>query len=206
VSIRHPRHRASGRAGGDGASVTPILLSGKGHHTYGAWNTPPITSRTRGVGFCAGRIEPHHPVDFCPHWADVPAKTAATTVSRFVASEWVAASTAAFGPGRRGAKISYGYQLVDPPECDKRVNSWPRLLWSITSTINRADGVVIATNAADRKFREAGVQRSETSPSSADQRSLGQMTPDQQHQYSLAARWPFLWHRPCDGAFPRRVM
>ncbi|UWR23280.1 serine hydrolase [Sulfitobacter sp. S190] len=74
---------------------------------------------------------------------------------QIVPAEWVAASTAPSAPTQPG-EIGYGYQWWIP------VNAEPgefmaRGVYGQYIYINRAAGVVVAVNAADRKFREAGV-------------------------------------------------
>tara|TARA_R100000935_G_scaffold2689_2_gene7175 strand:+ start:1721 stop:2893 length:1173 start_codon:yes stop_codon:yes gene_type:complete len=74
---------------------------------------------------------------------------------QIVPAEWVAASTAPSAPTSEG-QISYGYQWWIPQGATEG-EFMARGVYGQYIYINRADGVVIATNAADRKFREAGV-------------------------------------------------
>ena len=74
---------------------------------------------------------------------------------QIVPAEWVAASTAPSAPTAEG-QIGYGYQWWIPQGATEG-EFMARGVYGQYIYINRADGVVIATNAADRKFREAGV-------------------------------------------------
>ena len=74
---------------------------------------------------------------------------------QIVPADWVAASTAPSAPTQDG-EIGYGFQWwipVGAPEGEFMA----RGIYGQYVYINRARGVVIATNAADRKFREEGV-------------------------------------------------
>tara|TARA_Y100000815_G_scaffold272522_1_gene301616 strand:- start:1895 stop:3067 length:1173 start_codon:yes stop_codon:yes gene_type:complete len=74
---------------------------------------------------------------------------------QIVPADWVAASTAPSAPTAEG-QIGYGYQWWIPQDATEG-EFMARGVYGQYIYINRADGVVIATNAADRKFREAGV-------------------------------------------------
>ena len=74
---------------------------------------------------------------------------------QIVPADWVAASTAPSAPTAEG-QIGYGYQWWIPQAATEG-EFMARGVYGQYIYINRADGVVIATNAADRKFREAGV-------------------------------------------------
>ena len=74
---------------------------------------------------------------------------------QIVPADWVAASTAPSAPTAEG-QIGYGYQWWIPQAATEG-DFMARGVYGQYIYINRADGVVIATNAADRKFREAGV-------------------------------------------------
>ena len=74
---------------------------------------------------------------------------------QIVPADWVAASTAPSAPTAEG-QIGYGYQWWIPQGATEG-EFMARGVYGQYIYINRADGVVIATNAADRKFREAGV-------------------------------------------------
>ena len=74
---------------------------------------------------------------------------------QIVPADWVAASTAPSAPTAEG-QIGYGYQWWIPQDATEG-DFMARGVYGQYIYINRADGVVIATNAADRKFREAGV-------------------------------------------------
>jgi len=74
---------------------------------------------------------------------------------QIVPADWVAASTAPSAPTTEG-QIGYGYQWWIPQDATEG-EFMARGVYGQYIYINRADGVVIATNAADRKFREAGI-------------------------------------------------
>ena len=74
---------------------------------------------------------------------------------QIVPADWIAASTAPSAPTAEG-QIGYGYQWWIPQDATEG-EFMARGVYGQYIYINRADGVVIATNAADRKFREAGV-------------------------------------------------
>ena len=74
---------------------------------------------------------------------------------QIVPAEWVAASTAPTAPTEPGA-IGYGYQWWVPKGAAQG-EFMARGVYGQYIYINQADGVVIATNAADRKFRNPGV-------------------------------------------------
>ena len=74
---------------------------------------------------------------------------------QIVPADWIAASTAPSAPTAEG-QIGYGYQWWIPQGATEG-EFMARGVYGQYIYINRADGVVIATNAADRKFREAGV-------------------------------------------------
>ena len=74
---------------------------------------------------------------------------------QIVPADWVAASTAPSAPTAEG-QIGYGYQWWIPQDATEG-EFMARGVYGQYIYINRADGVVIATNAADRKFREAGI-------------------------------------------------
>ena len=74
---------------------------------------------------------------------------------QIVPADWIAASTAPSAPTAEG-QIGYGYQWWIPQGATEG-EFMARGVYGQYIYINRADGVVIATNAADRKFREAGI-------------------------------------------------
>jgi len=74
---------------------------------------------------------------------------------QIVPADWVAASTAPSAPTAEG-QIGYGYQWWIPQGATEG-EFMARGVYGQYIYINRADGVVIATNAADRKFRDTGV-------------------------------------------------
>ncbi|MBW4961242.1 serine hydrolase [Sulfitobacter sp. CW3] len=74
---------------------------------------------------------------------------------QIVPAEWVTASTAPTAPTEPGA-IGYGYQWWVPKGAAEG-EFMARGVYGQYIYINQADGVVIATNAADRKFRNPGV-------------------------------------------------
>ncbi|SFS98609.1 hypothetical protein SAMN04488040_2612 [Sulfitobacter marinus] len=74
---------------------------------------------------------------------------------QIVPAAWVAASTAPTAPTEPGA-IGYGYQWWVPQGAAPG-EFMARGIYGQYIYINQADGVVIATNAADRKFRNPGV-------------------------------------------------
>ncbi|HDZ83538.1 MAG TPA: class C beta-lactamase-related serine hydrolase [Roseobacter sp.] len=74
---------------------------------------------------------------------------------QIVPADWVAASTAASAPTQTG-EISYGYQWWIP-KGPQPGEFMARGVYGQYIYINRPDGVVIATNAADRSFREPGI-------------------------------------------------
>ena len=74
---------------------------------------------------------------------------------QIVPADWVAASTAPSAPTTEG-QIGYGYQWWIPQGATEG-EFMARGVYGQYIYINRADGVVIATNAADRKFRDTGV-------------------------------------------------
>jgi len=74
---------------------------------------------------------------------------------QIVPADWIAASTAPSAPTAEG-QIGYGYQWWIPQDATEG-EFMARGVYGQYIYINRADGVVIATNAADRKFREAGI-------------------------------------------------
>ena len=74
---------------------------------------------------------------------------------QIVPADWVDASTEATAPTAQDA-IGYGFQWWVPKGADEG-EFMARGVYGQYIYINRPLGVVIATNAADRKFREAGV-------------------------------------------------
>lgn len=74
---------------------------------------------------------------------------------QIIPADWVAASTAPSAPTEAG-NIGYGYQWWIPADAPEG-EFMARGIYGQYVYINRARGVVIATNAADRKFREDGV-------------------------------------------------
>ncbi|SFR38906.1 serine hydrolase domain-containing protein [Litoreibacter janthinus] len=74
---------------------------------------------------------------------------------QIVPADWVDASTAATAPTAQDA-IGYGFQWWVPKGADEG-EFMARGVYGQYIYINRPLGVVIATNAADRKFRETGV-------------------------------------------------
>tara|TARA_R110002049_G_scaffold101055_7_gene245503 strand:+ start:594 stop:1757 length:1164 start_codon:yes stop_codon:yes gene_type:complete len=74
---------------------------------------------------------------------------------QIVPEDWVAASTAPSAPTQAG-EIGYGYQWWFPQGAVEG-EFMARGIYGQYVYINRTRGVVIATNAADRKFREDGV-------------------------------------------------
>ena len=74
---------------------------------------------------------------------------------QIVPEDWVAASTAPSAPTQAG-EIGYGYQWWIPQGAVEG-EFMARGIYGQYVYINRTRGVVIATNAADRKFREDGV-------------------------------------------------
>ncbi len=74
---------------------------------------------------------------------------------QIVPQDWVAASTAASAPTQAG-EIGYGYQWWIPQGAVAG-EFMARGIYGQYVYINRERGVVIATNAADRRFREEGV-------------------------------------------------
>lgn len=74
---------------------------------------------------------------------------------QIVPADWVDASTRATAPTQPGA-IGYGYQWWIPKDAVAG-EFMARGVYGQYIYINRAAGVVIATNAADRRFRDPGV-------------------------------------------------
>jgi CubicO group peptidase (beta-lactamase class C family) len=74
---------------------------------------------------------------------------------QIVPQEWVEASTVPSAPTVEG-EIGYGYQWWIPKDAEAG-EFMARGIYGQYVYINRTKGVVIATNAADRKFREEGV-------------------------------------------------
>jgi len=74
---------------------------------------------------------------------------------QIVPAAWVASSTSATAPTAEG-KIGYGYQWWVPVGAAAG-EYMARGIYGQYIYIDTARGVVIATNAADRKFREAGI-------------------------------------------------
>ncbi len=74
--------------------------------------------------------------------------------TQIVPQEWVAASTVPSAPTAEGA-IGYGYQWWIPQGAQEG-EFMARGIYGQYIYINRPRGVVIATNAADKKFRENG--------------------------------------------------
>ena len=74
---------------------------------------------------------------------------------QIVPADWVAASTAPSAPTAEG-EIGYGYQWWIPKAAIPG-EFMARGIYGQYVYVNRARGVVIATNAADRKFRDEGV-------------------------------------------------
>jgi CubicO group peptidase (beta-lactamase class C family) len=75
--------------------------------------------------------------------------------TQIVPRDWVAASTVPSAPTQAGA-IGYGFQWWIPQGAVEG-EFMARGIYGQYVYVNRAQGVVIATNAADRKFREEGV-------------------------------------------------
>lgn len=76
---------------------------------------------------------------------------------QIVPAEWVEASTAASAPTAEGA-IGYGYQWW-VPQGAARGEFMARGIYGQYIYVDTARNVVIASNAADRKFREPGVSQ-----------------------------------------------
>ncbi len=74
---------------------------------------------------------------------------------QIVPADWVDASTVASAPTAAG-EIGYGYQWWVPAGAEPG-EFMARGVYGQYIYVNRDAGVVIATNAADRKFRDAGV-------------------------------------------------
>ncbi len=74
---------------------------------------------------------------------------------QIVPRDWVAASTTPSAPTAQGA-IGYGYQWWIPQGATEG-EFMARGIYGQYVYVNRARGVVIATNAADRNFRDEGV-------------------------------------------------
>jgi len=74
---------------------------------------------------------------------------------QIVPKDWVAASTTASAPTAAG-EIGYGYQWWIPKGAVPG-EFMARGIYGQYVYVNRARGIVIATNGADRKFREEGV-------------------------------------------------
>ncbi|WP_298857947.1 serine hydrolase [uncultured Sulfitobacter sp.] len=74
---------------------------------------------------------------------------------QIVPVDWVAASTTASAPTAEG-EIGYGYQWWIPKKAIEG-EFMARGIYGQYVYVNRARGIVIATNAADRKFRDDGV-------------------------------------------------
>jgi CubicO group peptidase (beta-lactamase class C family) len=74
---------------------------------------------------------------------------------QIVPADWVATSTAPTAPTQADA-IGYGYQWWVPKGATPG-EFMARGVYGQYIYINQADGVVIATNAADRQFRNPGV-------------------------------------------------
>lgn len=74
---------------------------------------------------------------------------------RIVSEDWITASTTPSAPTAPGA-IGYGYQWWIPVDATKG-EFMARGIYGQYIYIDQARGVVIATNAADRNFRDAGV-------------------------------------------------
>lgn len=75
--------------------------------------------------------------------------------TQIVPAAWVAASTVRSAPTAEG-EIGYGYQWWIPKGAVEG-EFMARGIYGQYVYVNRASGVVISTNAADRKFREDGV-------------------------------------------------
>jgi CubicO group peptidase (beta-lactamase class C family) len=76
---------------------------------------------------------------------------------QIVPRDWVAASTAPSAPTATGA-VGYGYQWWIPRGATEG-EFMARGIYGQYVYVNRARGVVIATNAADRNFRDLGVSQ-----------------------------------------------
>lgn len=140
--------------GATGRSV-PDLLSEKVIAPMGLEYAPYYLTDGAGVGFVLGGLN-LTTRDYA-RMGQMFLQNGAYNGRQIVPASWVAASTAPTAPTTAGA-IGYGYQWWIPQGAPAG-EFMARGVYGQYIYINRADGVVIATNAADRKFREAGVSQ-----------------------------------------------
>lgn len=90
---------------------------------------------------------------------------------RIVPADWIDESTAA-GPFPAEIGTGYGYQWWLPPDAEPG-EIWARGIYGQDTWIDRARGVVIAVNSADRGFEEPGVAQANIAMFRAIARALG---------------------------------
>ena len=138
--------------GATGRSV-PDLLSEKVIVPMGLEYEPYYLTDGAGVGFVLGGLT-LTTRDYA-RMGQMFMQDGAYNGRQIIPAAWVAASTVASAPTAAGA-IGYGYQWWIPKGAAAG-EFMARGVYGQYIYINRAAGVVIATNAADRNFRQSGV-------------------------------------------------
>ena len=138
--------------GATGRSI-PDLLSEKIIAPLGLEQTPYYISDGAGVAFVLGGLN-LTTRDYA-RVGQMFLQNGAYDGQQIVPSDWVAASTIPSAPTAPG-KLGYGYQWWIPQGASAG-EFMGRGIYGQYLYINQEKGMVIATNAADRRFRDAGV-------------------------------------------------
>jgi CubicO group peptidase (beta-lactamase class C family) len=138
--------------GATGRSI-PDLLSEKIIAPLGLEQTPYYISDGAGVAFVLGGLN-LTTRDYA-RFGQMFLQNGAYDGQQIVPSDWVAASTTPSAPTASG-KLGYGYQWWIPQGASAG-EFMGRGIYGQYLYINQGKGMVIATNAADRRFRDAGV-------------------------------------------------
>ena len=138
--------------GATGRSI-PDLLSEKIIAPLGLEQTPYYISDGAGVAFVLGGLN-LTTRDYA-RFGQMFLQNGAYDGQQIVPPDWVAASTIPSAPTAPG-KLGYGYQWWIPQGASAG-EFMGRGIYGQYLYINQGKGMVIATNAADRRFRDAGV-------------------------------------------------
>lgn len=138
--------------GATGRSI-PDLLSEKIIAPLGLEQTPYYISDGAGVAFVLGGLN-LTTRDYA-RFGQMFLQNGAYNGQQIVPTDWVAASTVPSAPTAPG-KLGYGYQWWIPQGASDG-EFMGRGIYGQYLYINQGKGIVIATNAADRRFRDAGV-------------------------------------------------
>jgi CubicO group peptidase (beta-lactamase class C family) len=138
--------------GATGRSI-PDLLSEKIIAPLGLEQTPYYISDGAGVAFVLGGLN-LTTRDYA-RFGQMFLQNGAYNGQQIVPTDWAAASTVPSAPTAPG-KLGYGYQWWIPQGASDG-EFMGRGIYGQYLYINQGKGIVIATNAADRRFRDAGV-------------------------------------------------